>query len=1004
MSIGHREEGRRLPARAGVATDTARLDLSGLWAFHYSVDGRSPEGALQPPFDDTLWDRIRVPSHWVLEGDGRYGRPQYTNVTLPIPLDPPHAPDLNPTGTYRRTFELADGWLDGTVVLRTEGIESEATIWVNGIELGTRNGSRLVQDFDATDAVHPGENVITIRVRQWSAGTYLEDQDQWWMPGIFREVVLLHRPAGSIDDVWLRCEYDHLDGSGTVVPEIAAHAAAWPVTLEIPALGVRMTWADRDSVSEIRIPAVQPWSAERPDLYDVQLVAAGETVSMRVGFRSIAIRDGVLQVNGRPIKIRGMNRHEIDAERGRVFDEEEARRDLILMKQHNVDGIRTAHYPPHPRLLDLADELGFWVVLECDLETSGFLDQEPHWRGNPADDPAWGPALLDRVMRTVERDKNHPSIIMWSIANESGMGSGLAAMSAWVKQRDPGRPVIYEGDYTADYTDVYCRMYPTLEEIDAFLADDGPIGVASHPASHVTPEQARRARSLPYLLVEYAHAMGTGPGGLDGYAARIMSDPRIAGSFLWEWKDHTLRATTADGTPFLAYGGDFGEEVHDGNFCADGLVAADGSPRAGLTAWAQLSAPVTARWTDAGILVESHRTFVDTSDLRLRWAVLSDGVEYAGAALEFAPVGPGGHVMIEPPAELGRALAVAAVGGETVVLVQVVLAHETTWAPAGHVVSGAAHLVRPRSRREPVTEPAGVESGEAGLRVGPAVFDEASGDLRGIGGIPIGSAAIDLWRAPTDNDLGRNPLDYEAEPPTPANVGEGSGIGGTSAADRWRRRGLHRLRRRIVVRERSDALLHNVDRWMPAGTSEGVDASFTWSAERGDAVCDLAVRPADPRLNGIWPRVAWRLELPAEEWDVEWYGYGPGESYPDLMAGVRLGLWRSGIDGLAPDVARPQESGHRSGVRWLRLAARSRPALRIEVLEGSPGFSLRRWSPLQTTGVAHPHELPLPTAAHLSIELGMHGVGTRACGPDVRPEFALRPRELRARLRFCVEE
>ncbi|MFC4138337.1 MULTISPECIES: glycoside hydrolase family 2 TIM barrel-domain containing protein [unclassified Microbacterium] len=987
---------RLLPARAWFASDTARIDLSGTWAFALRTDGESPAGSPAVDFDDGGWDRIAVPSHWVLSGDGAYGRPQYTNVVLPIPLDPPHVPDHNPTGTYRRTFVLDAAWFDGgRVIVRTEGIESEATIWINGQRLGACTGSRLAHEFDATDLLRPGENLVVARVRQWSSATYLEDQDQWWMPGIFREIVLLHRPSGCIDDVWLRAGFDHGSGTGTIDPEIVAGPDAWPITLRIPELGVEETWADAASVRPLRVGAVQPWSAEVPFLYDADVVSRAETVRLRLGFRTVRIRGRVLEVNGRPITIRGVNRHEVDTDHGRVFDEERARRDLILMKQHNVDGIRTSHYPPHPRLLDLADELGLWVLLECDLETHAFLHAEPEWGGNPVDDPAWADDLLDRMQRTVERDKNHPSIIIWSPGNESGTGQNIAAMIDWTKRRDPGRPVVYEGDYSTEHTQIYARMYPTYEEIDAALAETGPVGVASHPASRITADQEHRARTLPYLLIEYAHAMGTGPGGLAGYADRILADDRILGGFVWEWRDHTLRATAEDGTAFPAYGGDFGEEVHDGNFCADGLVAGDDRVRAGLVAYAQVFAPVTAECTDAGIEIRSQRVFTDTSDLRVQWSVALDGDEIGRGTVSAPPVPAGDRLTVEEPGELTRLLEEERRAGELTVTLEVVLAEDVPWAPAGHVISWWQQAVRS-------TAPAAPRSTFSGEPPAPVRLDASTGDPLDIGGVPVTASVIELWRAPTDNDLGRGPLEYETVPPSPGNVGEGSGVHGVSAAERWRWRGLDRLQRRTVLREGTETGAHTIDRWMPAGTGEGVDAEFVWSMEGDIALCDVTLRPVHPSNDGIWPRAAWRLQLPDDDWMAEWYGLGPGESYPDLMDGVRLGRWSASIDDLAPNVARPQESGHRSGLRRLLLTAPGRSGLRIDVLAGDPGFSLRRWDAQELAAASHPHLLPPPRAAHLSIELGMHGIGTRSCGPDVRPEHALRPHTLRTLLAFSA--
>jgi len=465
--------GRRSHPRAWLDTDAPQLSLNGQWRFRWSpVAYGLDESAVAPDFDDRDWDEIPVPSHWVLHGNGEYGGPIYTNVQFPFPIDPPYVPDENPTGDHRRDFELPEDWDVERVLLRFDGAESIYRVWLNGDEVGVGTGSRLVQEFDVTGLVRPGRNVILVRVHQWSPGSYLEDQDLWWLPGIFRDVTVLGRARGSLDDLWLRTRYAS-DGTGSLEPEIVAEDAAFPVTVEIEELGVSRTFASPAEVARLSVGQVEPWSAEVPRLYDARVRSAGETVRLRLGFRTVRIDGDQLRVNGRQVIFRGMNRHETHPDRGRVFESDHARADLVRMKQHNVNAIRTSHYPPHPRLLDLADELGLWVILECDLETHGFVFTA--WQDNPSDDQRWATAYLDRIQRTVERDKNHPSVIIWSLGNESGTGTNLAQMAHWVRRRDPERPVHYEGDYTCAYTDLYSRMYPNFVETEAIGSETGPI-------------------------------------------------------------------------------------------------------------------------------------------------------------------------------------------------------------------------------------------------------------------------------------------------------------------------------------------------------------------------------------------------------------------------------------------------------------------------------------------------------------------------------------------------
>ncbi|MFI8306261.1 glycoside hydrolase family 2 TIM barrel-domain containing protein [Streptomyces sp. NPDC085927] len=1003
--------GSRTAPVAAVTSDAGRIDLGGRWRFRYSPVAASPHAVEDPALDDGDWDEITVPGHWVLPPDGRYSRPSYTNVVYPFPLDPPHVPDANPTGDHRRWTDVPAHWLDGgRVLLRTDGIESMARIWVNGHEVGLRTGSRLVQDFDVTDFLVAGRNLVSMRVHQWSAGSYLEDQDQWWLPGVFREVRLLRRPVGCVDDVWVRAGYDHHSGHGHLEVDLRAAPAAWPVRLSVPELDVDLTWHSPADVAPVEVGAVRPWSAEDPVLHDVVVAARGETVRLRTGFRTVDITDGVLRANGRAITLRGMNRHEIDTEEGRVFDEDRARADLALMKRHNVDAIRTAHYPPHPRLLDLADEMGFWVMLECDLETHGF--EIDRWRRNPCDDPAWRDNLLDRARRMVERDKNHPSVICWSLGNECGTGENLAAMARWIKERDPSRPVHYEGDHAAEYTQVYGRMYPAIEEIQAFLAEDGPIAVPHHPAAAVTPEQAERARALPYLLVEYLHAMGTGPGGARDYTELIDSTPRIAGGFVWEWRDHTLRAETPDGQPFQAYGGDFGERLHDGTFLADGMVRADGTPTSGLTDWARLVAPVKAEWTRGqDIVVDSRRRFTTTEDLSVGWRLETEEGLVAEGVLPCGPLPPDRRSVLRCPEELRTALASVEPGRPEVWLTLTVrAATATAWCDAGHVfhrwqgrprtVTGVTARPATPSGTGRTTGVVPVADGGA-LRLGDVTFDPRTGDPAHIGDLPLLAFGLELWRAPTDNDLGHGPLDYEEHDPATTG-GAGAGVRGPSAADRWRERGLDRLERRTVEVSPSPSGLLAVSRWAPAALPWGVTARLLWSAEKGGVRCAITLDPYGP-WHGTWPRAGLHLALPPGPWRASWFGLGPGESYPDMRAGVTMGTYAADLHDFVEPQARPQEGGHRSELRTLRLDAGDvRPGLGIRVVEGAVGFSLRPWSAHQLTGVAHPFELPASSAAHLYLDLAQHGLGSRSCGPDVRPAHALRPRPLRAVIDFAT--
>ncbi|MFF4755691.1 glycoside hydrolase family 2 TIM barrel-domain containing protein [Streptomyces sp. NPDC002514] len=968
------------PARSWLRSDAPSRSLNGPWRFRLSPTASVAEDFAADDFDDDGWDSIPVPAHWVLHGDGAYGRPIYTNRQFPFPIDPPHVPDENPTGDYRRHVDIPADWSDAErVVLRFDGVESLFKVWVNGVEIGSAGGSRLTHEFDVTSAVRPGDNVVSVRVHQWSAASYVEDQDQWWLPGIFRDVTLTARPAGGIEDVWLRTGFE--DGRGRVDPEVVADEAAFPVTLRIPELGVEQVWAAPADVAPLDITGVAPWSAELPRLYDATVSTAAETVALRIGFRTVEIRGDQFLVNGRRVVFHGVNRHEAHPERGRVFDEEHARADLARMKRFNVNAIRTSHYPPHPRLLDLADELGFWVVLECDLETHGF--DAVDWTGNPSDDPAWRATYLDRIERTVERDKNHPSIVIWSLGNEAGTGSNLAAMSAWVHVRDAERPVHYEGDHTGEYTDVYSRMYASVPETEE-IGTDG----SGSTLLNCTPAQSARQRTKPFLLCEYAHAMGNGPGAFDQYEALVHRYPRLHGGFVWEWRDHGILTTTPDGRPYYAYGGDFGEVVHDSNFVMDGMLLSNDVPTPSLHEYKAVVQPVRFAFEADHVTVTNLRHSADTSDLRFRWRVEHDGAQAADGDLDVPVVAAGESLRVPLPAVPVSADA------ETWLTVDAVLASGTAWADAGHVIA-TAQLDRSTRRPVPGVRPhnPGRQS-EGTLTLGIAEF--TGGSLTRLGGRAVGGPRLELFRAPTDNDESAS---EEVE-------GSDASVAGVSNADLWRRDGLDRLTTRRLSVECTATALRTVDKVSAANSALSVLVETVWSVEGDELELRVEIEPSHG-WRTVWPRIGIRFELPDDAAAVdgaEWFGLGPFESYPDSLRAARVGRFSATVHDLSVDYARPQETGHRSQLRQLVLTSGGSEVLRVRTLPDThgrrPGFTLSRHTPQQIAQARHPFELPESEKSHLFIDAAQHGLGSRACGPDVWPEFALRPESRTIRLRI----
>ena len=920
-----------LPPRARyAASDAKSLSLNGSWLFRLSDTADAEDDSFaREGYDAAGWAELRVPGHWVLQG---HGSPVYTNHLYPFPVDPPRVPTENPTGDHLRVFDLPGDWpdrSDGGAVLRFDGVESCARVWLNGTELGEFKGSRLPHEFAVGQLLKPAGNVLAVRVHQWSAGSYLEDQDQWWLPGIFRDVTLLHRPAGSALDFFVHASYDHVAGTGTLRVDSDVDGR-----VTVPDLGIDVATGE-----QVTVPA-EPWSAEIPRLYDGVLATEGERVPLRIGFRTVELADGLIKVNGRAVLFKGVNRHEWHPERGRALDLATMRQDVLLMKRHNINAVRTSHYPPHPAFLDLCDELGLWVVDECDLETHGFTEQA--WRDNPVDDDRWTPALLDRAARMVERDKNHPAVVVWSLGNEAGTGRGLTAMAEWIRGRDSSRLVHYEGDLDCRDTDMYSRMYAGHAEVER-------IGRGLDGGTH-------RRRELPFILCEYGHAMGNGPGGLADYQRIFETYDRLQGGFVWEWIDHGVK----DERFGYAYGGDFGEELHDGNFVCDGLLFPDRRPSPGLVEYKKVIEPVAIEGDGTGgsIRVTNKYDFADLTALAFTWAYQVDGETVASGALPVPPLAPGESAEVklpEPPA--------TAPAGEAHWTVRAQLAADTAWAPREHVVAWGQFAV---SARPVPSVPAsdGPVAGAGLITLGPASFDARSGALRAIGGVSVTGLRLDVWRATTDNDDGaawQSDIRY---------------------GPLWRRLGLHRMRHRLDAVEVDDDALTVRTRVAPAAWEFGLSTVYRWTSDGTRLGLTVSVTP-----DGDWtvplPRLGIRFGLAAAD-RVRWYGGGPGEAYPDSATASVVGRWQSTVDELQTPYVRPQENGARSGVRWAELGG-----LRVE---GDPEFSLtaRRWTTERLDAAAHLTDLTPGDTVWVNLDHGLHGLGSQSCGPGPLPRYFLR--------------
>lgn len=833
--------------------------------------------------------------------------------------------------------------------MRFDGVESWAKVWLNDVELGTSSGSRLPVEFDVTSALKAGVNVLAVRVHQWSAATYLEDQDQWWMPGIFRDVTLLHRPENSVVDHFVHASYDHTTGSGTLKVECSPAGR-----VSVPELGIDVATGE-----EITARA-EAWTAENPRLYDGTLVTAGESVPLRIGFRTVTIDESQIKVNGRPLLFKGVNRHEFHPETGRAVSKETMLQDVLLMKTHNINAVRCSHYPPHPYFLQLCDEYGLWVIDECDYETHGFSNIG--WRGNPtdSDDPRWVAALLDRVGRMVERDKNHPSIIIWSMGNECGVGKNIGVMAEWVRKRDASRSIHYENDRSCEYVDMYSRMYAQQSECEL-------IGKGEEDPLEDTELDAKR-RKMPFILCEYAHAMGNGPGGLLEYQQLFERYPRLQGGFVWEWIDHGIPQKTKDGKPYFAYGGDFGEAFHDGNFVCDGLLFPDRTPSPGLVEFKKIIEPVKISHEDGKVVIKNGFDFADTSALAFSWRLEVGGKRVAGGELAVPPIkaGESGSVGL-PDVEVSGE-------GEAWWYVSAALAADAPWAKAGNEIAwGQFSLSTPATvarKRNP--EGANWEVSSDGIKLGPAQFDR-EGRLVRLGALAA-SAQLDMWRAMTDNDVGPHC--------TP----------GTSNGQNWPSalfdKAVHRVDSLSLEDDGSFVVLATL---APPIFDRALGVAYKWRGDGDSLRLEVSVTPRGDWSKHTLPRVGVRLGLPKTLERVAWFGLGPGEAYADTRQAAKLGAYNLSIDDMQTPYVYPQENGARADVRHATISGPD-GGLRID---GDPTFILtaRRWTSEQLHAARHTTDLIPGDQVWVNVDHALNGIGSGSCGPGVLPQYQLHAEE-----------
>ncbi|MGE5527824.1 MAG: glycoside hydrolase family 2 TIM barrel-domain containing protein [Patescibacteria group bacterium] len=957
--------------------------LNGLWRFRYLA---SPEEApgdfFAPGFDDAAWDRLPVPSNWQMHG---YGRPNYTNIAYPYPVDPPYVPDENPTGLYRRSFIIPEAWRGRRVFLVFEGVDSAFHAWLNGSPLGYSQGSHLPAEFDLTPLLRPGENLLAVQVFQWSDGSYLEDQDMWRLSGIFRDVYLIAAPSAHIRDLSIRTELD-----GACRDAALKIRAAFRNLADGPAAGhelaARLVDADGAAVFERafavprrldpgaeieldleeRVHGPRLWSAEDPCLYTLLIIhkdGAGEILEVQrcaVGFRQVETRDGHLLINGVPVKLQGVNRHEFHPDYGHAVPFAAMLEDVRLMKRHNINAVRTSHYPDDPRFLDLCDRYGLYVIDEADLETHGFLLLGDLNR--LACDPEWEEAFLDRAERMVARDKNHPAVIVWSLGNEAGYGPNHDAMAARIRALDPTRPIHYEQARESPAVDIVSVMYPTVARLE---------------------EEGKKPDPRPFFMCEYAHAMGNGPGNLKEYWEVIREHPRLAGGCVWEWADHGIRRRTGSGREWFAYGGDFGDLPNDGNFCLDGLVSPDRTPHPGLLELKKVLEPVEVQAVDLArglFRIRNRHSFIGLDYLECRWSIVRDGVTIWEGRLPPLEVPPGGEETLRVPCGPPP----AGSGGDSWLNLSFVLARGTPWAPEGHEVAWAqfempapaapAAVVAPgvMPALELQEEPDGITVLGEEFRL---VFDERRGTIAAWEhrGRPllVQGPRLNLWRAPTDNDA-------------------------RQAAEAWRRAGLDRLVPRVrgvaAAAVRPGEARIEIEATLGAySLAPAFDARMVYTVRgTGDLFIDVRLVPRTelPHL----PRVGLEMRLPRACDRIAWYGRGPHESYPDRKESARVGVYAGLVEEQHVPYLRPQENGNKTDVRWAAVTDAWGAGL---LVMGMPlcHVGVHHYDAHDLAAARHDHELVRRDETVLTLDHALGGLGSNSCGPGPLPQYLLMPGE-----------
>lgn len=969
----------RMPARAHFLTFQSKekallnnnrythafKNLNGVWKFMFlDAPEYSPEGFFNSDFDVTKMDDITVPGNWQLQG---YGKMHYSDLWYNFPINPPYVPTENPTGIYKRTFFVEESYRDKKIIIRFCGVDSAYHLWINGKEVGYSKVARNESEFDITDIIRVGEeNDVTVRVYQWSDGTYLEDQDMWWESGIFRDVELIGVPKDGINDYKVIADLDDEYKNGIFKVEVFLRTTKEVnVTFELVDAGENTVFTKtvvakegKACIDEV-IADVNHWTAETPYLYklfmtvedDGQIV---EVIPQNVGFRNIRLNGETFLVNGVAIKFKGVNRHDYSPQNGRVVSREEIEKDIILMKQFNINAIRTSHYPNSYYLYDLCDEYGMYLIAETDLECHGFeLTGDYKWI---TDDPSWELAYVSRMTRMIERDKNHPAIIFWSLGNESAFGCNFRKMTDVAHEMDPTRLVHYEGDFDVESADIYSTMYTWIE----------------NPKKPYLMKDIIEKSKKPHVHCEYCHAMGNGPGNLKDYQDLVYAHDKLQGGFVWEWFDHGIESFTESGEKYYRYGGDFGDDPSNKDFCIDGLIMPDRTPSPGLYEYKKVIEPITTTAVDIqkGIInLLSRYDFANLDRFNLVYKVMEDDVILQTGFMAVPSIEARANKDITLPYDLS-AIKVKP-GAHYYVNISYQLREDTSYASSGHELA-TAQFELPLYKEGIVVRPEGilnVEKEHTTLHVKGANFsldfNLVNGNLMNIvrDGMQVLSKGprLTLWRAPISNDM--------------------------EIIDKLKKVYFLHLEHEVVM---------NIDYHMEGNILKvEVDTinSTTNSAwhfktkyvytvcPSGDILIDVEGTPSG-RVDlapDMLPRIGVSMHLDKSMEHVRYFGMGPGENYADSKEAAQMGLYANTVDGLFTNYVIPQENGNHMGCKWVSMTNDRGMGL-LASTEGDFNFSASWYEDKDLDDAKHTCDLVKRDYIVFNVDYKQNALGTNSCG------------------------